>query len=224
MRLNHLPSLELVHIKNISLPNWLSFLPQFHLNLASFLIKSSRILIFRLGWVLSIINALFKISGSVHAFFHSASIRQAATKCQAVKRTLRWLRRSLSGNFTYSPRGSRPGSVSQFSTTRTLQGGPGCWPAGTLSTTGCHRTEKHLKRRSNDKKEYPDGSGIRCSKLRGKCLQELRRRGQCVLLWINSCWAVLRGPTLGCQCPVQNIVAFIPRTLGIRFPWQDIIP
>lgn len=128
------------------------------------------------------------------SFIQQVFIRQTATKCQAVKRTLRWLRLSLSLNFTYSPTRSRPGSVSQFSTARDSQGRPGWWAAGTLSTTGCHRTEKHLKSRNSDRREYPDSPGIRCSQLRGKCLQELRGEGS----------VLSSGSTAAGLCPTQR--------------------
>lgn len=90
----------------------IELLPPFHLSLASFLIKSSHILIFRFGWALSIINALFKNSESVHAFFYSTSICQAANKCQAVKRTQRWLRLSRALNFNLRP--NRQGIPAQY--------------------------------------------------------------------------------------------------------------
>lgn len=170
MHLNHFSSLELLHIKKCSLLNWLSILPQFHLSLPSFLIKSSHLLIFRFGRALSIINALFKNSESVHAFFYSTSIGWAANKCQATKRTQRWLRLSLSLNCISSPTGDMPSSVPQVRTMR----------ARLMSRDHDHtrlpQDKEHPKRRRDARKEHPDGSGIRCSELRGQMFAKAQKR------------------------------------------------
>lgn len=70
-----LPSIVLAY-KTCSLLNWPSFwvIVSFLSSLASFLLKSSCMIIFRFGWTYFIINALFKNSKSVHAFIYSMSI------------------------------------------------------------------------------------------------------------------------------------------------------
>lgn len=126
--LNHLPSLELLHIKKMFIHwtdqafchNFIYAWPHFWSNLAVYLFLGSA----GHGWALSIINALFKNSESVHAFFHSTSIRQAANKCQAVKRTQRWQRLSLCLNFTFCPKQETGQAVyhTQFNTMRSYSG------------------------------------------------------------------------------------------------------
>lgn len=124
------PPSHVLAYEKCSLLNWSSFLPtvSFLSSLASFLWKSSCMLIFRFGWAYFIINALFKNSKSVHAFIHSKSIYQAPNKCQAVTRIQRWKRHRLSLNFTYCLEGETGQATYHNSAWWELwQGHTGCW-------------------------------------------------------------------------------------------------